>query len=201
MNSKHVWNKIEGYEDWKIYPVYQSFYLECLKSTTTSVIDSWEQINLIVENFKPNEENLELIELAENIVNQSGIISRYFFPTRDKYNPDKNRIHQLRGEKLRELFSIDQNNILSNRKFRNYIEHFDENLDQFLNKPIAGNIYPKVIFINSNEINSLMYLFKAYVINEFKFISLNEEIEIFTLAEEIYRIHNLTINYLEYPKE
>lgn len=193
MNSKHVWTKIEGYEDWKIYPVYRIFYYECLKTATDSAIKSWEQINKIIENFNSDEENLDLIDLAENIVNQAGIISRYFFPTKDKYNPEKNRIHQLRGERLRELFSISEDNVLANRKFRNYIEHFDENLDQFLNKPIAGNIYPKIIFINSNEVNSTMYLFKAYVVNEFKLISLNEEIEIYNLAEEIYRIYNLTL--------
>lgn len=32
MNSAHVWNKIDGYEDWKIYPPYRVFYFECLKS-------------------------------------------------------------------------------------------------------------------------------------------------------------------------
>src|SRR5690606_24490626 len=133
MSSKHIWTKIEEYEDWKIYPIYKVFYYECLKTATYSAINSWEQINRIVENLNPNEVNLDLIDLAENIVIQAGIISRYFFPTKEKYNSDKNRIHQLRGEKLRELFLINENNVLANRKFRNYIEHFDENLDEFLN--------------------------------------------------------------------
>jgi hypothetical protein len=198
MNSKHIWEKIEGYEDWKIYPVYQKFYFESLKSATDSAIISWERINLIVTNQDLyDDENLKLIDLAENIVNQSGIISRYFFPIPDRRNEEKNRIHKLRGEKLRELYSVNEDNILTNRKFRNYVEHFDENLDQFLNQPLAGYIYPKVVFVDANEINSVMHLFKAYVVNQFKFISLNQEIELPTLVEEIYRVYNLTIDYIE----
>lgn len=195
MNDKHTWELIEGYEDWKIYPVYRIFYFECLNIATASAIASWEDINQIVTNqVAYDEHHLMLIDLAENIVNQAGIISRYFFPTKDNRNPVKNKIHQLRGEKLRSLFSIDQNNILTDRKFRNHIEHFDENLDKFLNQPVAGVIYPKTVFQNSEQINSIMHLFKAYVVSDFKYISLSQEIELPALVEEIYRIYNLTID-------
>lgn len=194
MEENHNWQLLEGYEDWKIYPVYRIFYFECLKTATSSAITSWEDINYIVTNQEAyDEHHLMLIDLAENIVNQAGIISRYFFPTKDHRNPDKNKIHQLRGEKLRTMFSIDKNNILADRKFRNHIEHFDENLDKFLNQPVAGVIYPKRVFQNSTEISTIMHLFKAYVVNDFKYISLNQEIELPTLVEEIYRIYNITI--------
>jgi len=195
MNDKHNWKLIEGYEDWKIYPVYRIFYFECLETATTSAIASWEDINDIVTNQEDYEEHhLMLIDLAENIVNQAGIISRYFFPTKDNRNPVKSRIHQLRGDKLRELFSIDNDNILTDRKFRNHIEHFDENLDKFLNQSVAGVIHPKIVFQNSAQISSIMHLFKAYVVSDFKYISLNQEIELPPLIEEIYRIYNLTID-------
>ena len=60
----------KGYEDWKIYPVYQIFYLECLRTATSSAIASWEDINHIVTNQIAYDENhLMLIDLAENIVN------------------------------------------------------------------------------------------------------------------------------------
>ncbi len=195
MNEKHNWKLIEGYEDWKIYPVYRIFYFECLKTAASSAIVSWEDINHIVTNQEAFEEHhLMLIDLAENIVNQAGIISRYFFPTKDNRNPVKSKIHQLRGEKLRVLFSIDNDNILADRKFRNHVEHFDENLDKFLNQPVAGVIYPKTVFQNSAQISPIMHLFKAYVVSDFKYISLSQEIELPALVEEVYRIYNLTID-------
>lgn len=194
MNLAHVWNKIEGYEDWKIYPPHRIFYFEFLKSAADSAIRSWEQINNIVTNPELfDSQSFALIDLAENIVNQAGIISRYFFPSKDRKNPDKNRIHELRGEKLRELFCISRKSIIADRKFRNYIEHFDENLDQFLNQPIAGTIYPKLVFIDISELNTITYLFKAYVVNQCKFISLNQELDLPPLIEEIYRVYNLCI--------
>lgn len=199
MSNNHQWKLIEGYEDWKIYPVYQVFYIESIKSSAQSAIDSWEQINSIVTDSELlKTEAIRLIDLSENIVNQSGIISRYFFPSRDNRNSDKNRIHQLRGEKLKTIYSIEKDNVLANRKFRNYIEHFDENLDQFFNQPVAGQIIPKTIYWNSSDINSVTYLFKAYVVQDFKFISLSQEIELPKLVEEIYRIYNLSLDILEY---
>lgn len=198
MDRKHIWKLIEGHEDWKIYPVYQIFYIECIKSSTESAISSWEKINSIISDSELlKKEGITLIDLSENIVNQAGIISRYFFPSRDYRNPEKDKIHQLRSEKLKNLYVIDNNNILTNRKFRNHIEHFDENLDKFLNNPIAGNIIPRTIFWRSSDINSVMHLFKAYVIQDYKFISLNEEIELLKLMEEIYRIYNLCLDILE----
>jgi len=199
MSNNHQWKLIEGYEDWKIYPVYQVFYIESIKSSAESAIYSWEQINNIVTDTELlKTEAIKLIDLAENIVNQSGIISRYFFPSRDNRNSEKNRIHQLRGEKLKSIYSIDEDNILTNRKFRNFIEHFDENLDQFFNRSVAGQVIPKTIFWNSSDIDSVTYLFKAYVIQDFKFISLSQEIELPKLVEEIYRIYNLSLDILEY---
>ncbi|MEM7485458.1 MAG: hypothetical protein AAF348_09635, partial [Bacteroidota bacterium] len=107
----------------------------------------------------------------------------------------KNKIHILRGEKLKEYYGITDSNILKNRTFRNYIEHFDENLDEFLNNSIAGNIIPKTIFIESSEIDEITFVFKAYVLTEFKLISLNKQIELIPLMEEIYRIQNTCVDF------
>lgn len=198
MYSNHKWKLIDGYEEWKIYPVYQAFYIECIKSSAESAILSWEKLNSIISDPELlKTEGITLIDLSENIVNQAGIISRYFFPSRDNRNVEKDRIHQLRSEKLKDLYVINNDNILTKRKFRNHIEHFDENLDKFLNNPVAGNIVPKTIYWSSSDINPITHLFKAYVVQEFKFISLNEEIELAKLIEEIYRIYNLSIDYLE----
>lgn len=179
----------------EIYPPYRIFYFECVKSAADSAIRSWEQINNIVTSQELfDSQSITLIDLAENIVNQAGIISRYFYPSVERRNIDKNRIHELRSEKLRELFLVDKSSIIANRKFRNYIEHFDENLDQFLNQPIAGNICPKLILIDKNELDALTYIFKAFVVNQFTFISLSQEIDLIPLVKEIYRIYNVCVD-------
>jgi hypothetical protein len=189
---------IEGQEDWKIWPPYEVFYIECIKTASLNAIGSWEAINEIVSNESSLKTNaIDTVDLAENIVNQAGIISKYFFPPVDE-KKTKNQIHKFRGKKLREAFKIDDNHQISDRKFRNYVEHFDEKLDLFLNKSVAGNIIPsKTIYSTSTDIDEVTFVFKAYIINEFKFISLNEQIILPKLVEEIYAVYNLCIEFLD----
>lgn len=184
-------------QDCKIYPMYEVFYIECIKTASLNAIESWEKLNEIVSDENLFESNgIETIDLSENIVNQAGIISKYFFPPR--VEGLKNTIHRLRGEKLRESYMIADDNILKDKDFRNYIEHFDEKLDIFLNNNNIGNIIPqKRIFLNSNEINNITFVFKAYILNEFTYISLNKRILLTPLMKEIYRIYNLCIDLLE----
>jgi hypothetical protein len=184
---------IEGQEQWKIHPPYEVFYIECIKTASLNAIESWEALNEIIADENSLKTNaIETVDFAENIVNQAGIISKYFFP------PSNNLIHKLRGEKLKEAFKIDNNQNLSNRNFRNYIEHFDEKLDLFLNKTVAGNIIPpKTTYCASKEINEVTSVFKAFIISEFKFISLNEQIMLPKLVEEIYKVYNQCIDFSE----
>jgi histidinol phosphatase-like enzyme len=124
-------------DDLGIYPLYEVLYIECILSATESAINSWEEIQLILSDSKLFKEfGLKTIDLSENIVNQAGIISKYYDP------PNKLKIHQLRAKQLRENYKIEDSNILLNRKFRNHIEHFDEKLDNFLKSSMAGVVFP-----------------------------------------------------------
>jgi hypothetical protein len=173
-----------------IYPLYEVLYIECILSATESAINSLEEIDFILSDSKLlNDIGLKIIDLSENIINKAGIISKYFYPIRKK------KIHKLRGEKLRECYQINELSIFNNKYFRDHIEHFDEKLDEFLKSPLIGDVIPKRIFQTSLEINSDTKVFKAFIIKECKLISLNEEIEIIPLMKEIYRIHDLCIEF------
>ena len=39
--------------------------------------------------------------------------------------------YKARGERLRQILRVENNNILSNRNFRNYFEHYDEQIDDW----------------------------------------------------------------------
>lgn len=177
-------------QEYKIWPPYEAFYIETMKIVVDTAISHYETLNEIITDKNVfDQHHLQLIELSENIINQAAILSRYFWPIK------KEKIHKLRGEKLREAFQVDDSNVLRNRDVRNFIEHFDENLDMFLTQFIAGQIFPKAIIFNSSEINEVTSIFRAYVVNEFKFIALNRQIEILPIVKEIYRIQNLIIDF------
>lgn len=42
--------------------------------------------------------------------------------------------HRARGEHLRNVLQIDEHNILSERKFRNHFEHYDDRIEAWFNK-------------------------------------------------------------------
>ncbi len=175
-----------------IYPLYEVFYIECILSATESAINSLEEIDFILSDSKLlNDIGLKIIDLSENIINKAGIISKYFYPIR------KAKIHKLRAEKLRESYKIDEASVFNDKNFRDHIEHFDEKLDKFLQSSLIGDVVPKSLFQSSVEINSITKVFKAFVIQESKLISLNKEIEIVPLMKEIYRIHDLCVEFLK----
>jgi hypothetical protein len=177
-----------GYEEWKIWYPYEVFYIESILTITRTAISEYEYLNMIITDQALFDKNrFILIDLSQNIINQAASLSRYFWPS------SKHRVCQLRGEKLREKLNIETNNILEDRSMRNFVEHFDENLDKFLNKPIAGNIIPSYVGFSIEEINEISFVFRAYFINEWMFKSLNKEIKIMPIIKEIYRIHNLLV--------
>lgn len=177
-------------EEWKIWPPYEALYIESLLTITKTAIDQYEILDQIITDQEFFDKNpMALLDLSQNIVNQAAILSRYFWPVK------KGRIHQLRGEKLRNAFSLDDTNPLKNREFRNFIEHFDENLDEFVDGNVAGSIFINRVVFNSAELNEVTFVFRAYVVNEFKFISLSREVFLIPIIKEIYRIHNLLIEF------
>jgi hypothetical protein len=132
---------------WKIWPPYEIFYIESLLTLTGTATSDYEYLDKVITNQELFDQNpYILIDLAENIINQAATISRYLWPTKQKP-----KIHRLRGEKLREKLLIGDDNILKTRSVRSFIEHFDENLDEFLNKPIAGNFLAKGIFFTQTK--------------------------------------------------
>lgn len=185
---------MEKQEIWKIWPPYEIFYIESLLTKTKTAISDYEILDKVITDQKLFQQNPDiLIDLAENIINQGAAISRYLFPSR--YKGTKSKVHKLRGEKLRESLQIGQDNVLEHRFVRDYSEHFDEKLDIYLSKSIAGNFIPSRVVFDSNELDEVTFVFRAYVINEFKFICLEKEIVILPIIEEIYRIHNLLIDF------
>ncbi len=178
-------------DDWKIWPPYEIFYIESLLTLTRTATSDYEYLDKVITNQKLFDQNpYILIDLAENIINQAATISRYLWPTKQKP-----KMHRLRGEKLREKLLIDDDNILKSRSVRNFIEHFDENLDEFLSKPIAGTFLPKSIVFNSSELDEVTFVFRAYIVNGFIYKTLDREVCILPIIKEIFRIHNMLVDF------
>ena len=100
-----------------------AFYIESMLFNTTSALRS---LNVVIKILEKNQNNeIEIQEYKDrflnelhNIVNQSGAISRYFWPASAsprKANDSQKNIHKIRGTYLRNIFDIEEGSPLENR--------------------------------------------------------------------------------------
>jgi len=81
-----------------------------------------KRLSAINDNF----DNIEVWSSIQSILVAAGNVSKILWPQEKKYAE--------RGERLRELLKVDDNNILSDRKFRNHFEHYDERIEDWFKK-------------------------------------------------------------------
>jgi hypothetical protein len=58
----------------------------------------------------------------QSILVAAGNVSKILWP---------NAKYKIRGERLRQLLKVEKDNPLSNRKFRNHFEHYDERVEEY----------------------------------------------------------------------
>jgi len=170
-----------------IFPPYKAFYIESIKINCEIAFNSVEIVNQEIKIFeKTNEINHNLVlGNIQNIILQAGNISKYFFPIA------KNAISLERAQELREVFLIENNNVLKNKKLRNAIEHLDEKMDVFFQTYKAGNFYPSCVRYEHEFNERLDVFFRAYFLDSQRFVILNESFKITPLMEEIERIYDM----------
>jgi hypothetical protein len=71
-------------------------------------------------------DGLEIWVSIQSILGAAANVSKILWPSRESA--------KARGEKLRTLLGIDEHNLLSDRKFRNHFEHYDERIEDWFEK-------------------------------------------------------------------
>lgn len=79
-----------------------------------------------------NLDNIEVWGAIQSILVATGNVSKILWPSAKTNKP--------RGEVLREILKVEENNLLSERKFRNHFEHYDSRLEIFFKKESTSNI-------------------------------------------------------------
>ena len=172
-------------EEYKIWFPHEVFYIESLLSITRTILSEKNVVVTILDEIQSGkyENGKVLIDAVQNICIQSAQMSKFFWPI------SKDKIHKKRGQRLREVYKINESNCLKNKDVRNFIEHFDEKLDLYLNQFIAGTIIP--IYVGPRIEMETKQIFRGYFINEAVFKILHLEYKIIPIVEEIERIHLL----------
>lgn len=177
--------------EFEIHPFNEVFYIESLLNKTRSILNDVETLNDIFKNEYYDCQNDDMVlDLFQNIILNAGGISRFFWP------PKNTGHYKIRAEKLCEVYNMNDSNLLKDRKMRNFIEHFDENLDDFLKEFVSGIVMPKYVgpitYVDDSRI-----FFRAYFYDKQIFKMFNVEYEIKPIIAEIKRIHEILLLQLE----
>lgn len=93
----------------------------------------------------------------QSILVAAGNVSKILWPR---------KIYKIRGERLRQLLKVENDNPISNRKFRNnFFEHYDERVEEYFQRNSQG-VYTDLAmnpYLNSGIFgNSPMYTHRGY---------------------------------------
>lgn len=171
-------------EDYKIWFQHEIFYIESLLSITRTIQSEVNAVEFILKELQSGEHKNEniLIDAVQNICTQTALISKFFWPI------TKDKIHKVRGQKLREVYKITETSCLKSKEVRNFIEHFDEKLDLFLNNFQAGSIIPRYVGTRINKEGTK--IFRGYFIEEVVFKIFDLEYELLPILNEIKILHH-----------
>ena len=178
-----------------IQPPYVAFYGQAIKFHCEAAMSSIDFLHSFANmmNEKNGEYKLtdgltdEILNHLHNIFLHAASISRYFWPA--KKGEDK--LHYKRASQLKRIFKVDGNSPLKSRKLRNCLEHFDENLDTYLNgKPIVGYVLPAYVggTLESDDVPT--HLFRAFYIDTAVFEVLGEKFEVQPIVDAICKLHS-----------
>lgn len=110
-------------------PLHESVFLSEIVLQSKIVFKAHDRLLLASE----NRDQVELWSSIQSILVASGNISKILWPSRNKSKD--------RGLYLRKMLKIEKDHILSNRKFRDHFEHYDERIEKwFLDKPGASYV-------------------------------------------------------------
>lgn len=174
----------EPKHDFVILPYHEIFYLESLRFCAHSALVSVRSLNKHIDTFDTGDQKFDPkapLDELQNIVNQSGSISRFFWP------PDKK--YRKRGELLRNTFGLTDGNPIENRELRNLVEHYDEYLDEYLKTVGAGVFFPHYFGPEPEDGGIPRHYFKAYYTDSGVFSVLGRRLEIQPIVDQISQIN------------
>lgn len=85
-----------------------------------------ERLEATLNNF----DNVEVWCSIQSILVTAGNVSKILWPPEKEY--------KMRGERLRQMLKVQDDNILSDRKFRNHFEHYDSRIEDWFSKQSQG---------------------------------------------------------------
>lgn len=124
----------------------------------------------------------------QSILISAGNISKILWPSK-KY--------KKRGDVLREILKIERDNLLSDRKFRNHFEHYDERIEEWFVNSSSGSYFdlgmnPSLYNNNPNKFHRGYNAYNNTLLFRGEILDLNEVLSAITLIYDNCKSFTLT---------
>jgi hypothetical protein len=132
--------------------------------------------------------------LIHEALGHAASLSRFFWPSRLGGSKKKvlASLKDARAGRLRESFELAEDSPLKNRKLRDFLEHFDERLDQYLLRNDAGYFFPDAMMGEATLADDPDgHVFKLVDPALLCFVLLGEKHFFEGIRKEVFRIYDL----------
>ena len=178
-------------EQTQIHPPHLIFYEESIRFNCESALTSVDFVASFIKMTNETKGDYEMtadlsrdvLNHVQNILTHSASISRYFWPPQK----GEGKIHSKRAGELKEIYKVNNHSPLKNRKLRNQLEHFDENLDKYLSEnSLVGIVFPSFVGGKEDTQGVPTHYFRAFFIETGIFEVFGEEFLVQPIIDELY---------------
>ena len=164
-----------------ILPQFEAFYIHSIAYAADSSESAFKRFDKAIEECMPS---TSIVSSIHEALTQAGALSRFFWPMKTE-----RELSVARGKRLRDAFNLDDSSPLKWRKLRNSFEHFDEDLDRFLLKDLAGTIVPSPL-VSDHVIadEPTNHIFKMVDPRNGVCVVLGEKFEFQPIRREVHRV-------------
>jgi hypothetical protein len=178
-------NKFAG-----INPPSEAFYIRSILYSASRARNAFERFAEVRSTAVQDQDQVSLIHEA---LGHAASLSRFFWPSKLGGRKTKvlTSLKEARAARLRQSFELGENSHLKNRKLRDFLEHFDERLDQYLLRNDSGYFFPDAMIGEATLADDPSgHIFKLVDPTALCFVLLGEKHFFEGIREEVFRIYD-----------
>jgi hypothetical protein len=131
--------------------------------------------------------------LIHEALGHAASLSRFFWPSKLGGRKTKvlTSLKEARAARLRQSFELGEDSPLRNRRLRDFLEHFDERLDQYLLRNDSGYFFPDAMIGEATLADDPSgHIFKLVDPTSSCFVLLGEKHFFEGIRKEVFRIYD-----------
>jgi hypothetical protein len=178
-------NKFTG-----INPSTEAFYIRSILYSASRARSAFERF---AETHSKGGEAQDQVSLVHEALGHSASLSWFFWPSRlgGRKTQVLNSLKEARAARLRQSFELDDDSALKNRKLRDFLEHFDERLDQYFLRNDSGYFFPDAMIGEATLADDPSgHIFKLVDPTSSCFVLLGEKHFFEGIRKEVFRIYD-----------